>query len=180
MTLANWIAVAGIAVAVVVPLVVAYLHRRQMRQIEAFRIEPSAGLLPPPHPVSLFLKRYGTLLWVEVWSIAMLVFGLLKSPPTRLGVLEIGLGCAGLIGAPALHLIGRLVGLAEMSMIVFEENGRSTDSILTRLLIMVQLSKDISPTMRKTIDEMLAALREKRDGKKQRSDVDSTSLVLKP
>jgi len=51
MTFREWIQVCGVVLAAAVALIVAYLHRRQMRQIEAFRQDPSVGLVPPPHPV---------------------------------------------------------------------------------------------------------------------------------
>jgi hypothetical protein len=48
---------AGIAAAVAVPLIVNYQNRKQARQIELFRKDPSVGLIPPPHPLWVFLGR---------------------------------------------------------------------------------------------------------------------------
>jgi hypothetical protein len=53
------ISVAGIVIAAAVGLVIAYLHRKQMRQLELYRQNPEAGLRPPPHPFAAFLRRWG-------------------------------------------------------------------------------------------------------------------------
>lgn len=57
--MAETISVAGIVVATVVALAVAYMHRKQMRQLEVYRQNPEAGLKPPLHPVTAFIKRRG-------------------------------------------------------------------------------------------------------------------------
>lgn len=41
-----------------VALLVAYWHRKQARQIELFRLDPSVGLEPPPSAVWQFLVRH--------------------------------------------------------------------------------------------------------------------------
>lgn len=59
MTLGYWLTIIGIVVTASVSFLVADLHRRQMRQIEAFRLDPSVGLIPPPHPVLYFFRDWG-------------------------------------------------------------------------------------------------------------------------
>jgi hypothetical protein len=44
MTAGNWVAIAALFVTVVVTLLVSYQQRKQMRQIEAFRVDPAVGL----------------------------------------------------------------------------------------------------------------------------------------
>lgn len=54
----TWIVTAvGVVVAAVVALIVNYQNRKQARQIELFRKDPSAGLVPPPHPWLVFLRK---------------------------------------------------------------------------------------------------------------------------
>jgi hypothetical protein len=58
MKIETWAVTAvGIAVAVVVPLIVNYQNRKQARQIELFKKDPSVGLIPPPHPLWVFLRK---------------------------------------------------------------------------------------------------------------------------
>lgn len=58
MKIDTWIVTAvGIVVAAVVALVVNYQNRKQARQIELFRKDPSVGLKPPPHPWLVFLRK---------------------------------------------------------------------------------------------------------------------------
>jgi hypothetical protein len=91
MTASNWLTLFGIAVAAVVALAVAALHRKQMRQIELHRTDPTIPLVPPPHPITRFLRSYGfnTLFygWCLGWAIhdAFRVAGDLRetTPVTR-------------------------------------------------------------------------------------------------
>jgi hypothetical protein len=39
-------------------LFIGYLHRRQMRQNELFRLDPKVGVLPPPTPPVMFFKAH--------------------------------------------------------------------------------------------------------------------------
>lgn len=57
MSIANWIAIFGVAVTGVIPLVIAYMHRKQMRQLELHRLDPNIPVIPP-HGVTVSLKRY--------------------------------------------------------------------------------------------------------------------------
>jgi hypothetical protein len=47
----------GIIVAAIVTLVVNYQNRKQARQNELFRKDPTVGLIPPPHPWAAFLRK---------------------------------------------------------------------------------------------------------------------------
>jgi hypothetical protein len=67
MTTGNWIALLGIAATVVVALLVSRLQRKQMQQIELFRLNPSVGVVPPRHPITLFLAKY----WVAIIDLGM-------------------------------------------------------------------------------------------------------------
>jgi heme exporter protein D len=67
MTIGNWVTVVVALAGVVTTLVVAYLQRRQMRQIEAYRQDPSVGLVPPPHPLRQLLWRFLRRFWAPIW-----------------------------------------------------------------------------------------------------------------
>ena len=69
MTLGTWIAILIFVGTAAVSLSIAYLHRKQMRQDELFRIDPTVGLTPPLNPISRFLKRH----W---WSLVLVSGGI--------------------------------------------------------------------------------------------------------
>jgi hypothetical protein len=75
-----------------------YLTRKQMRQTELHRDDPSVPVEPPPHPVTRFCKNnsyvlvFGTL---NLFSLVMAIFD--KRPLTRFGVFNIALPTAGLL-----------------------------------------------------------------------------------
>ena len=63
MTASNIVAVLGIAVSAATALLIAYMHRRQMRQVELFKQDPSAGLVPPPSGLTRFIRsKWDTIL----------------------------------------------------------------------------------------------------------------------
>ncbi len=63
MNVSAWITLFGISVAAIVALSVASMHRKQMRQIELHRADPSVPVTPPPHRTTLFIKRNWLVLW---------------------------------------------------------------------------------------------------------------------
>jgi hypothetical protein len=73
MTVTNWITVGGILVAAIIALIVADQNRKQMRQLEAHRIDPSVGLTPPPHPVFVFLRKHWTALCAGGYGLYLLL-----------------------------------------------------------------------------------------------------------
>jgi hypothetical protein len=85
MTIGNWLTVAAIIVAAIVPLVVAHLHRKQMRQIELHRADPSIPVVPPLNPITLFLKNWGILIFNVLFNIGVLINQLLKTGPITRG-----------------------------------------------------------------------------------------------
>jgi hypothetical protein len=84
MTTGNVITLVVFFGTVVVSLAIAHLHRKQMRQIELHRADPSAPLKPPPGVVAHFFARNALLLsWVpgEVIGVYFLVTDLKKAGP---------------------------------------------------------------------------------------------------
>jgi len=116
MSAGSWIALAGILTSAIIALVVAHLHRKQMRQIEAYRSNPEVGLVPPPHPIVKFLKRYSTLLAIGGPSAAVLAMDAFKSGPlTRGTVAWMVLAGINIAEAFALQLIQNIqIGMFDM------------------------------------------------------------------
>jgi hypothetical protein len=68
----DYITAAGICVAAVTALSIAHLQRKQMRQIEAYKINPTVGLVPPPNPVWAFIKRH-YITMIMAWTVVSLL-----------------------------------------------------------------------------------------------------------
>jgi hypothetical protein len=93
MTTAIWISLVVGAMVVASNLISGYLQRRQMRQNELFRLDASVGLIPPPHPLTLFLRKHRLVLLDTGIATYFLASGLLiPGPPTRLSVFNIAAG----------------------------------------------------------------------------------------
>jgi len=93
-------------------LLVGYLHRKQIRQVEAFRQDPRVGLRPPDSAVAVFIKGHWHFLFVA-WP----VFSLYRAvrapgPPTRFDVFAIALNVAAIAVMIAVAFTARLVVLA--------------------------------------------------------------------
>lgn len=70
MNIGHYISIGGIGVAAGVALWIAYLQRKQMRQNELFRVNQELGVMPPPSPVWVFVKRHyttGAIIWTVFW-----------------------------------------------------------------------------------------------------------------
>jgi hypothetical protein len=80
-----WITIAGLIVGAIVTLTVAALHRKQMRQIELHRADPSVPLIPPPHPTTRFFKRHGPPIMNIGMGIVFLVQELRQTGPITRG-----------------------------------------------------------------------------------------------
>lgn len=114
MTLSIMISVVGIVVAAIITLVVAYLHRKQLRQIEAFRQDPSVGLVPPPHPVRLFFRKHRSALLIGgTGTISLLASLIRQGPVTRFQVLTIAAGLASILFALLIDILEGLVRILE-------------------------------------------------------------------
>jgi hypothetical protein len=75
MKIETWMVTAfGVVVAAAVALVVNYQNRKQARQIELFRNDPSVGLMPPPHPWVAFLKKN----WYHPWYVGGMIYFLCR------------------------------------------------------------------------------------------------------
>jgi hypothetical protein len=58
MSTTEFIAIAAIVGTCATNILVAYWHRKQIRQIEEFKRDPSVGLRPPPSRLWAFVKRH--------------------------------------------------------------------------------------------------------------------------
>src|SRR5260370_38105760 len=86
------IAVAAVVVPSGTALLIGYWHRKQMRQVEEFRLNATAGLHPPPHVAVAWIKCHVDLMG-GIMAAAVLVYELFlsKEPVTRLTIFHISL-----------------------------------------------------------------------------------------
>jgi hypothetical protein len=94
----TWVPLVGILVSgVTVPFIIAYLHRKQARQIEAYRKDPSVGLKPPLHPISRFFKNHYAYLLGMTWYVCFITREMLRTTSiNREGVLIMALYVGGI------------------------------------------------------------------------------------
>jgi hypothetical protein len=120
-----WITLFGIIVGAVVTLSVASLHRKQIRQIELHRIDPTIPLVPPPHRYTQFLKTYGYFLGFGTLDIVILIRDMYQATPVTRGVvfdivLDV-LGVASMFGtAFVIAIFQRAARTAEKTIEIME------------------------------------------------------------
>ena len=84
MTTSQLIAVTAIIVSAAVALIVAHLQRKQTRQVELFKLDPSVGLIPPSGRLTRFVKSKWDSILAYGGPIYILVTEAIKAaPPTR-------------------------------------------------------------------------------------------------
>ena len=119
MTIGFVLAFVGIIVPAFTAFLVAYWHRKQMRQIEAYKLDPSVGLVPPPSALWRFVtSRWKLIILVGVPAVIIAFYFLFNIPVTLLTVLVLAINVTTITAAVLLDiiekvakLIGRLVEL---------------------------------------------------------------------
>jgi hypothetical protein len=95
MKLSYVIAIAAVVLPCATALIVGYLHRKQMRQIEAYRLNPEIGLKPPSNALFKFFKKHLTSIIGQGIPLIGILWGMLGSAPiTRWKVYMIASGWA--------------------------------------------------------------------------------------
>ena len=115
MSTSELIALAAVAVPSGTALLVAYWHRKQMRQNEEFRRDPSVGLHPPPSRFWAFLKLHRLMLvGVGLPALALTCELSLTGPITRWTVLAIAGNVAAMLYTLVVHDIRRILQLFQV------------------------------------------------------------------
>jgi hypothetical protein len=111
MTPVVWIPLLTITVSTIVAFRVAAMHRKQMRQIELHRADPSVPLEPPPHPVTRFIRDSATYIVPAVGILlnVIILWIILKrtGPVTRGQVFFIAQALAGIVFLLVLMIIAQ-------------------------------------------------------------------------
>lgn len=109
MTLTQLITVLGIFTSAAVALIVAYLHRRQMRQIELYKSDPTFGLTPKPSRLTTFVMSRWDSIFAFGGPILILMSEFSRDAPiTRLTIFNISISLALLLGNLILALVFKL------------------------------------------------------------------------
>jgi hypothetical protein len=143
MSSSELIALAAVAVSSGTALLVAYWHRKQMRQIEEFRRDPSVGLRPPPSRFWAFLKLHRLML-VGVGLPALALIGELSltGPITRWTVLAITGNVSAMLFAVMTQLTSRILQFVKA---IVDIQARQL-GIQDRHLDLIELSLTREPT----------------------------------
>jgi hypothetical protein len=110
MSVVQALAVATIIVPASTAFLVAYWHRKQLRQIEAYRLDPSVGLTPPPSALWKFVtsrRRLLALAGIPVVIIALAFY--FRMPVTLTTVLLVAFNVASIAVALLLDVIEGIV-----------------------------------------------------------------------
>jgi hypothetical protein len=94
----------------VVTLIVAAMHRKQMRQIELHRVDPTVPLVPPAHPITQSLKKRVVFIINIGVNLLLLANELRKTGPmTRGDVFSIALLICVLTFVVTMEVAGSLI-----------------------------------------------------------------------
>ena len=106
----NILAALAIIVSSITALAIAYLHRKQMRQIELYKQDPSVGLTPPPSKLTYFVKSKANIIFGFGLPVFSLILGLIVMPQTltRWDAIIISLNIGVVVFNAALKLINRV------------------------------------------------------------------------
>ena len=89
---------------------VAYMHRKQMRQNELFKVNQAVGLAPSASPPTAFVRRHGFILVGTILPVLNLALEVIANrQPTTRSVVLIGINLMLLLGTVLLWLIRRLI-----------------------------------------------------------------------
>lgn len=110
MTTGHILAVAAIIVPTFTAFLVAYWHRKQIRQAEAYRRDPSVGLTPPPSALWRFVtSRWKLLVIAGLPALFIALNFYLNARVTLFTVLLIALNVSTIVTAVLMEIIERVV-----------------------------------------------------------------------
>lgn len=134
MTFTNFLAIIAMVVSAGVAHHVAYMHRRQIRQIELFKRDPTVGIMPPPSALNRSLKSRWDYIFGISGPLLILYFEFRSDEPiTRFSVFTIS-ACVVLIAVNFVMLSvfrvqRRLINIMAIQERHLELTARSIDLI---------------------------------------------------
>jgi hypothetical protein len=138
------ISIATLVVGTLVPLSIAALHRKQMRQIELHRSDPTVPLVPPAHPITRFLKIHGVPLICIGLNLGFLIHDVRQTGPiTRSQVSSIAFGTAAVLGLVLMEVWGFM--LREIIKLMDRQMDMQADALLRLNHIVDRLINTLRP-----------------------------------
>jgi len=131
MTVTHIIAILSIGISAIVAFIIAHLQRKQMRQIELYKRDPSVGLVPPENALTRFVKSKWDTLLAFGGPIYILVSEAIKTtPPSRFSIYVVAFAMTLLVLNIVLSLILRVqTRFHERFMSLAELEGRNAEMI---------------------------------------------------
>jgi hypothetical protein len=153
-------------IAVIIPsattLLVAHWHRKQARQLEAFRLDPSVGLNPPPSPVRVHFRKHWQL-WLYLLGTGIQVACLVRllrgsEPITRVTIVAFSV----IIGAIFTNLVLGIIQFVQRQISGVVETQRTTISIIAKQADTITLISETLNVTAETIEKtrVIAELKE--------------------
>jgi hypothetical protein len=123
------ISIATLVVGTIVTLSVAALNRKQQRQIELHRADPTVPLVPPAHPITRFLKTHGAFIIGVGLNLGLLIKELRQTGPiTRYQVFSIALLTSTVVGLILFQITAQLI--MSVSSRVMDLSNRQIDAVM--------------------------------------------------
>jgi hypothetical protein len=149
MNTAVWAVIIG-ALALVGNLVNGYLQRKQMRQNELFRRDPSVGLIPPRNPIWTHLWEYRSLYVNFSCSALSLAVGFgIPGPLTRGTVLNISLGVCLYFFAFVSHAQDRHLAIIDRHLAIIQLINQSIGTMADTQGITVETTRKLAEHLEK-------------------------------
>jgi len=129
MSVSQVLAITAIIVPCVTALLVAYWHRKQMRQIELFRQNPDAGLVPPDSKLYRFLRARGQfIIGIGLPALGLFLELLNTSAVTRYSLLIISLDVSSIFFFIQLFFHLKATESLELVVAVFDKHSKMFDA----------------------------------------------------
>ena len=146
----QWIALTSIVVTSGTAFLIGYWHRKQMRQIEEFRRDPSAGLRLPPSRLWVLVKSYGPPLGLFGCPAYLLVAALVqKGPITRWTVFQVAYSIAAIMFGIILLLLMRIQEVFDLHFELFDRHSELAEKHIS-------ITKAIVETTAQAVNAALA------------------------
>jgi hypothetical protein len=147
------IAILAIVVSSATALSIAHGQRKQARQLEAYRRDDSVGLIPPPTPLWVHLKKHWQL-WLILLCIGVqvgsLVFALRSSQPMTRGTL---IELSVIVGGIYWNLLMGFITIIQRHILRIIENQGEIISIIGKQAEIVTKLREQFGTPRKNADD---------------------------
>jgi hypothetical protein len=133
MTPTNIVTLVAVAASCATALLVGYWHRKQLRQLELYRKDPSVGLKPPPAAAVAFIKHHYDIIFGVLPPIGSLILLFISGPLTRTAAVLIVLNSAGIFVNLLFRTERRSLERFSKVMTILERHTHSVEALAARI-----------------------------------------------